>query len=126
MESMLTKVIRILLGLLLVFAGLNKFFGFAPNPQHNAEASAFLGALVATGYLLRLVAIVEIATGLAFLAGRYVALATVVLAPLALNIVLFHVMLDLSGAGPGLFVGAATLYLLVANLPKYQDMLAPR
>jgi uncharacterized membrane protein YphA (DoxX/SURF4 family) len=126
MESMLTKIVRVLLGLLLLFAGLNKFFAFAPNPPHNEAATAFMMALVGTGYMMKIVAIVEIACGAAFVAGRFVALAAVVLAPVALNIVLFHALLDPAGGGPGFFVGAATVYLLFVHLPKYQDMLMPK
>jgi len=121
---MVTKVIRILLGALLLFAGLNKFLHFAPMPPHNDAATAFMMGMVKTGYMLQLIAIVEIACGVMFVAGRYVALAAVLLAPVALNIVLFHTMLDMSGSAPGLFVGAATVYLLFANLPKYREMLA--
>src|SRR5437867_2480799 len=119
MESMPTKIIRVLLGLLLLFAGLNKFFGFAPNPPHNEAATAFMGALMATGYMMRVIATVEITCGAAFVAGRFVALAAVVLAPVALNIVLFHAMLDPSGGAPGFFVGAADLYLLAVSFSKY-------
>jgi len=126
MESIPTKVIRVLLGLLLLFAGLNKFFQFAPNPPHNEAATAFMGALAATGYMFPIIAITEILAGAAFVAGRFVALAAVVLTPVALNIVLFHALLDPSGAVPGYFLGAATVYLLAVSFPKYQDMLIPR
>lgn len=126
MESIPTKVIRVLLGLLLVFAGLNKFFGFAPNPPHNEAATAFMMALAATHYMLPIIAVVEIVCGAAFLAGRFVALAAVVLAPVALNIVLFHGLLDPAGGAPGFFVGLAEVYLLAVSFPKYQDMLMPR
>jgi putative oxidoreductase len=126
MESMPTKVIRILLGLLLIFAGVNKFFPLAPQPPHNEAATAFMGALFQTGYMLPIIALVEIFCGVCFVSGRFVALAAVVLAPVALNIVLFHLVLDPSGAAPGLFVGAATVYLLAACFPKYQDLLISR
>jgi putative oxidoreductase len=126
MESIPTKVIRVLLGALLLFAGLNKFFGFAPNPAHNAAATAFMMALVGTGYMMPLIAIVEIVCGAAFVAGRFVALAAIVLAPVAVNIVLFHGVLDPAGGAPGFFVGAATIYLLAVNFSKYQDLLMPR
>lgn len=126
MEKTPTKIIRYLLGALLLFGGLNKFLGLAPAPEHNAAAGAFLGALVATGYMMPIIGIVEIVCGAAFVAGRFVALAAVLLAPIAVNIVLVHAILDPSGAAPGFFVGAANVYLLIVNLPKYQDMLMPR
>lgn len=126
METMPTKVIRILVGLLLLVGGLNKFLGFMPNPPHNEAGGAFMGALAATGYMFPIIAVVEIVCGAAFVAGRFVALAAVVLAPVALNIVLFHAVLDPSGAGPGYFVGAANVYLLAVCYSKYQDLLMPK
>lgn len=126
MESIPTKVIRILAGAILLAGGLNKFLGFMPDPPHNEAASAFLGALAATGYMVPIIGLVEIFAGAAFVVGRFVALAAVVLAPVALNIVLLHAVLDPSGAGPGFFVGAANVYLLAVNFSKYQDLTMPR
>lgn len=126
MESKITMVVRYLLGALLLFGGINKFVPLAPQPEHNEAATAFLTALVATGYLMPLVGIVELVCGAAFVSGRFVAAAAIVLAPVALNIVLLHALLDPSGAGPGFFVGAANLWLLFANLPKYRDLLDAR
>lgn len=126
MESIPTKVIRILLGLLLLVGGINKFVPILPDPGHNEAGAAFLGALAATGYMFPIIGLVEFFCGAAFVTGRFVALGAVLLAPVAINIVLFHAALDPSGAGPGFFVGAANVYLLVVSLPKYQDMLMPR
>jgi putative oxidoreductase len=126
MESMLTKIVRILLGLLLVLAGASKLIPMSPPPPHNEAATAFMTALVATGYLMPIIAVTEIFTGVCFVLGRFVALAAVVLVPISLNIVLFHVLLDTSGALPGFFVGAANLYLLAVSFPKYQDLLVSK
>lgn len=126
METIPTKVLRVLLGALLLFAGLNKFFHFVPDPPHNEAGTALLRALAGSSYMMPIVAVVEILCGAAFVTGRFVALAAVVLAPVALNIVLFHAVLDPSGAAPAYFVGAATVYLLAVSFPKYQDMLMPR
>jgi putative oxidoreductase len=126
MESMLTKIVRILLGLLLVLAGASKLIPMSPPPPHNEAATAFMTALVATGYLMPIIAVTEIFAGVCFVLGRFVALAAVVLVPISLNIVLFHVLLDTSGALPGFFVGAANLYLLAVSFPKYQDLLVSK
>jgi uncharacterized membrane protein YphA (DoxX/SURF4 family) len=126
METMLTKIIRMILGALLLFAGSNKLIGFAPNPPHPEAATAFMMALVKSGYMMPLIALTEITCGAAFVSGRFVALAAVLLAPLALNIVLFHAMLDPSGGAPGFFVGIADVYLLAVSFPKYREMLSSR
>ncbi len=126
MESIATKAIRILVGLLLVIAGVSKLVPMSPPPPHNEAATAFMTALVATGYLMPIIAVTEIFAGVCFVLGRFVALAAVVLVPISLNIVLFHALLDPSGAAPGFFVGAANIYLLAVSFPKYQDMLMPK
>jgi putative oxidoreductase len=126
MESMFTKIVRIPLGLLLLIAGVSKFVPISPPPPHNEAATAFMTAMVATGYMMPIIAATEIFAGVCFVLGRFVALAAVVLVPISINIVLFHAVLDPSGAAPGFFVGAANLYLLVVSFPKYQDMLMPK
>jgi putative oxidoreductase len=126
MESMLTKIVRILLGLLLVIAGASKIIPMSPPPPHNEAATAFMTALVATGYMMPIIAVTEIFAGVCFVLGRFVALAAVVLVPISLNIFLFHAVLDSSGAAPGFFVAAANLYLLAVSFPKYQDLLVSK
>lgn len=126
METMPTKIIRVLAGLLLVVSGLNKFHPFMPMPEHNAAATAFLGALAGSGYVFPIVGFFEVACGAAFVAGRFVALAAVVMVPISVNIVLVHALLDSAGAGPGFFVGFANAYLIAVSFPKYQDLLMPR
>jgi putative oxidoreductase len=125
MESMLTKIVRILLGLLMIAAGAGKFLT-APPPPPNEAAAAFLGALAASGYIFPILAVTEILTGACFLAGRFVALAAVVLFPISLNIFLFHVAIDPSGLAVGIFVLAANVYLLAVSFPKYQDLLSAK
>ena len=124
MESMLTKIVRILLGLLFVVAGASKFLT-TPPPPPNEAAAAFLGALAATGYMFPIIAVTEILVGVCFVAGRFVALAAVVIVPISLNIFLFHAAIDPAGMAVGIFVAAANLYLLAVSFPKYQDLLTP-
>ena len=62
---------RIVLGLVLVVFGLNKFLQFMPFPPMPVEAGAFMGALMATGYMMVIVAIVEIAVGVMLLTNKY-------------------------------------------------------
>ena len=52
-----------------------------------------MGALFATGYMLPLIKATEVVCGVLLLIGRWVPLALVVLAPVVLNIVLFHLFL---------------------------------
>ncbi|MDB9932796.1 hypothetical protein OAD28_08815 [Flavobacteriales bacterium] len=59
-------VIRILLGLGMIVFGLNKFLEFMPMPEVSPEMGAWMGAIMATGFVMKLVAVIEIVTGLLF------------------------------------------------------------
>jgi len=91
---------RILLGLVFFVFGLNGFLQFLPAPPHPGPAGAFLGALAATGYMFPLIKGTEVLAGLLLLSNRAVPLALVLLAPIVVNIVAFHAILE----GSGLFI----------------------
>ncbi len=115
---------RIVLGLVLVVFGLNKFLQFMPFPEMPVEAGAFMGALMATGYMMTLVAIVEIVVGVMLLTNKYVALALLLLAPISVNIIAFHLVLDIAGTGGAALVTILNVFLLFANKDKYDAVLS--
>ena len=116
-------IIRILFGLMLVIFGLNKFLQFIPMPPMPEAAGEFMGALVKSGYLLVIVAIVEVITGVLLLANRYQSLALVVVFPVILNAFLFHLFLDLPGIGAAAFAIIMNIFLLFANKESYKFLL---
>lgn len=94
------------LGSVFTVFGLNGFLGFLPQPEMPAAAGAFVGALAATGYMFPLIKGTEVLAGLALLSGRAVPLALTVLAPITVNIFLFHAVLSPGLALPLVIVGA--------------------
>lgn len=84
---------RILLGLIFFVFGLNGFLGFIPQPPLTGAPGDFVGALVATGYMFPLIKGTEVVAGALLLSNRFVALALVLLAPVIVNIALFHFVL---------------------------------
>ncbi|GIV59337.1 MAG: hypothetical protein KatS3mg043_0426 [Rhodothermaceae bacterium] len=114
---------RYVLGLLLVVFGLNGFFRFMPAPEMPEAAGRFLGAMMETGYLLPLVKLVELTVGVLLLANRFVPLALVLLAPVSVNIIAFHLFLDPAGIVPGAVIAALQALLLLAYRPVYEPML---
>ena len=88
---------RIVLGLIFTVFGLNGFFHFLPLPELSEEAGAFMGALAATGYMFPLIKLTEVVGGVMLLAGRFVPLGLTLLAPVVVNILLFHLVLDPAG-----------------------------
>ena len=119
--------IRIVTGFLFL-AVFGSKFGFLPTAadmewMFTPEGWALISAINASGYLFPAVGIVSLLCGLAFLANRYVALAAVVLMPITVNFVLFHLFLgfrDISirEAVPYVFF-ALNVYMLYSERAKY-------
>ena len=89
----LPSVARVLLGLIFFVFGLNGFLHFLPQPPLPSAAGAFLGALAGAGYMFPMIKSIEVAAGAMLLANRGVPLALVLLAPVVVNIVAFHLVL---------------------------------
>ena len=102
--KILTLVARLLLGLIFVVFGLNGFLNFIPmGPMPTGLAGQFIGALVQSHYIW-VVAALQLAGGALLLVNRYVPLALVLLGPVIVNIILYHVFLNPSGAAPAIVV----------------------
>lgn len=122
MNSMFTKIIRIVLGLMLVLFGLNKFLGFIPLPELPSQASSFMDSLGKTGYVLKIVGVLEILIGALLLLKKWVPFALVLLAPISINIVLFHLFLDVVGIGGALLVFVLNGMLIYKHWPSYKSL----
>lgn len=124
MNSKISMVLRIVLGLMLLVFGLNKFFNFLPAPEGmSEEAGAYFGALMSTK-TLTLVAIVEVAAGLTFLLNKYGALMAVILMSVSVNAVLFHATLDSANIAPALALLVLNIAVLYGYKDKYKGLLA--
>jgi putative oxidoreductase len=115
-------IIRILFGLMLVIFGLNKLLQFMPMPPMPEAAGEFMGALVKSGYLMFIVAIVEVVAGVLLLVNKYQSLALVVVFPVILNAFLFHLFLDLAGVGGAAVAMAMNIFLFFANKESYKSL----
>src|SRR6266851_2750192 len=104
-------IARILLGLLFAVFGLNGFLHFIPQqPLPTGLAGQYVGALFVSHYLV-VVFLLELIGGLLLLANRFVPLALVLLGPVVVNILLFHVCLAPEGLPMALF--ATVLWFVV-------------
>ncbi len=106
---------RILLGLVFVVFGLNGLFNFMPTPEMPPAAGAFVGAMMATGFLWPLLKVVEVVAGAMLLAGKWVPLALAMLAVPVVSILGFHLFL----APGGLVMGAAVFVLWALLVAAY-------
>jgi uncharacterized membrane protein YphA (DoxX/SURF4 family) len=122
MNAKIQIALRIVLGLILIIFGANKFLGFLPAPDLPEAAADFMGALAKTGYMFYLIGAVEVIVGLLLILNKWVGLALIILAPVALNMVLFHVKLAPGGIGPAALVTILNAVLIYANWDKLKSL----
>jgi hypothetical protein len=87
---------------------------------------ALAGAFLASGYMFPLIKGTEVVVGALLLANRFVPLALVLLAPVMVNIVLFHAFLAPSGIGMAIVLVALQLFLAWTNRRAYRPLLTAR
>lgn len=121
--SKIPMVVRYLLGVVYVVFGLNGFLHFMPNPDLPAGAKDFIVALMNSGYLMYVVKAVEVVGGILLLANIYVPLALVIIAPITLNIFLFHLFLAMDGLPIAVVLLAMNVYLGYMNRSAFANML---
>jgi hypothetical protein len=121
MNSTFTKLTRFLLGLILVFFGLNKFFDFV-TPTLAHEAKVFIQSLGETGYLMQIVGVFEISIGFMLIFKKWVPFALMMLVPISINILLFHLFLDLPGVGGALVVSIINIILIYKYWSSYKTL----
>jgi uncharacterized membrane protein YphA (DoxX/SURF4 family) len=113
---------QILFGLMIIFSGINKFVAFIPIPYEGLAGEVMAG-LVKAGYLMPLVALLEISIGIMFISNILVPLAALLLAPLSINFVGFHLALDIAGIAPAAFIFIVNVYLIFLHRNKYIALL---
>jgi len=102
--KIVTLIARLLLGLMFVVLGLNGFFNFLNmGPMPSGLAGQFMGALVLSHYYW-VVAGLQVAGGALLLVNRYVPLGLVLLGPVIVNIILYHVFLNPTGVALAIVV----------------------
>jgi uncharacterized membrane protein YphA (DoxX/SURF4 family) len=126
MNSKFTLIARLLLAVLLLVFGLNKFFGYMPMPELQGSAAEVMMGFAQTGYIFPAVGIVEIVVGFLLLINRFPALALILLAPVMVNMLLFHINHDLGGIGAAAVIGILNVGLLFAYKPSYAGVLAQK
>lgn len=118
-----SMVSRYLLGLIYFVFGLNGFLNFLPMPPLPEQAMAFMGGLGGSGYFFPFLKGTEVLMGALLLSGFAVPFAYVVLAPITINILLFHAILT-----PGLQNSVMPLFLVILSLVgayNYKDVFSP-
>ena len=120
---------RMIFGGWFVYAGLNHWFHFTPQPFGQNPVSIELTTVLIESGLFDWVKAIEAITGLFVLIGVFVPLALLVALPISVVVAYFNLVLELNGivnylAG-GLVLGINAL-LMVAYLENYRSVLKSR
>jgi hypothetical protein len=119
---------RCALGLVFFASGLVGLLNLLPPPSAPlpAGAAAFGGALLATRYMFPLIKGTEAIAGALLLTNSFVPLALVLLAPVLLNICLFHAFLAPAGVVLPLLLAGIELYLAWVYRAVYRPLFVRR
>lgn len=119
-------IIRILTGLLFLFSSVVVLFGLMPQPEMHGNVKVFNEGMAASRYLMPLLKVTELLCAIALLTNRFVPLATVVLFPITLNILLFHAFLAPEGLLIAILLFLANLFLAYTHRKNLLPLLTPR
>jgi len=124
--KIVTLIARILLGLIFVMFGLNGFLSFlSTGPMPTGLAGQFMGALVLSHYYW-VVAALQIAGGLLLLVNRFVPLGLVLLGPVIVNILCYHVFLNHDGAPIAIVVTVLWFIIFYGHRQYFAGILVQR
>ncbi len=124
--KILTLIARLLLGLIFVVLGLNGFLNFlSMGPMPTGLAGQFIGALFLSHYFW-VVAALQIVGGVLLLVNRFVPLALVLLGPVIVNILLYHLFLNLTGIALAIVVTILWFIVFYGHRQYFSGIFAQR
>ena len=123
--KVITIIVRVLLGLMFVVFGANIFFHFLPMPPPKPSlATDFSKALMESGYMY-VVGALQVAGGLLLLIGRCVPMGLMLLGPVIVNILCFHIFLERTGLPMAIVVSVLSLFLLWRYRANFAGLVKP-
>lgn len=114
-------IARILLGLMFTVFGLNIYFRFIPMQPMPGDIGALMDLMFKHGWFT-FYGLFYVVGGLLILIGRFVPIGLVLLGPIIVNILLFHVTLNPSGIGMGLVAALLEIFLIYAYREHFKPL----
>ena|SRR5437899_3209728 len=118
-------IARFLLSLIFLVFGLNGFLHFIPMPPPTGAAGQFMGALFVSNYLV-VVFLLQIIPAILLLINRYVPLALTLLAPIIVNILLFHTLMAPAGLPLAIIVTVLWFVVFLSVRSAFAGLLQQR
>ena len=120
MKNKIQFVLCLLVGLLFINAGLDKFFHYMPMPKDMSPKMIEQGtAFMTISWLMPLVAVAEILGGILFIFKTTRPLGAIVLLPVLAGILLANITMAPSGLPIVIVVFAIVGWVIIENRDKY-------
>lgn len=124
MKNKINFLISLLFGLMFINAGLDKFFNYMPKPIDLPQQFVkVMSAFLEIGWLIPLVACVEIISGFLFILPKTRALGAIVIFPVMVGILLTNIFDFPMGLPVVIVLLAVNLWMLYDNRIKYQQLI---
>ena len=120
-----TIIVRVLIGLLLLFASVSFFLKLAPEQVATGNFKAFQIGLVASSYLIPLAKAVELLCGLSYVTGKYVSLANLLILPITVNILFINYFMTPEGLPIAIPLFLGNLFLIYSYWENYKSVFRP-
>jgi putative oxidoreductase len=117
-----TLIVRILIGVLLLFASISYFFQLFPEPPLAGNMKIFNDGIKASIYLMPMVKIVELLCGLSFIIGKFNRITFIILMPISINILFTHIFLAPEGIAIATFLFLGNVFLLFTKWDSYKGL----
>ncbi len=116
-------IARVLLGLVFFASGLMNLLKLGKMGGMPADATTYI-TLMTTHSLTNFVGLLMLIGGLLLLVGRFVPIGLVLLGPILVNILLFHLLFQVPGVIPGAVCTVLEVFLVWAYWPSFRGLFA--
>ena len=120
MKKIILFILCLLLGLMFINSGLNKFFNYMPVPKDLPEPlMKMFGGMMQIPWLMPLIGIAEIIGGILIIIPKTRAVGALVLFPVLIGILLTHFTVAPEGLPIPLAMTAVFIWVIIDNREKY-------
>lgn len=123
MKNKILFVVSLLFGLMMINGGLNKFLHYMPMPEMPEAATKLMAAFIESGWIMPLIAVVEVVAGILIIIPKTRALAAIMIFPITIGITLVHIFQDPANMILGFVLLAINLWIIFENKEKYMPMI---
>lgn len=118
MKTYAPKIVRILLGLIMITIGLNKFLMFTEIPHLEGDGGILMGIYISSGFL-KMVGALEIVGGIGLVLHKFLGVSIPLVTAIMFNATVFHLLYDPSGIGPAAFCFVLSVMVIIANRKRF-------